>query len=163
MENFAAIDFEIANHDVGSICSIGIVVVKDGRIAEKIYELVKPEPDYYHWFMTRIHGLTQNDTEDAPVFSSVWNKIAPQLEGLPLVAHNSGFDEACLKAAHKTYRMDYPDYPFYCTVKQARKRFPFLPNHKLPTVAAYIGYNLDNHHHALADAEACALIALEVF
>ncbi|HHW80323.1 MAG TPA: DNA polymerase III subunit epsilon, partial [Bacteroidales bacterium] len=28
-------------------------------------------------------------------------------------------------------------------------------------VAMYCGFNLTNHHHALADAEACAAIALK--
>ncbi len=30
------------------------------------------------------------------------------------------------------------------------------------TVAAECGYCLENHHHALADAEACAWIAREI-
>ena len=33
-------------------------------------------------------------------------------------------------------------------------------NHQLQTVAAACGYDLQNHHHALSDAEACAAIAL---
>jgi DNA polymerase III epsilon subunit-like protein len=37
-----------------------------------------------------------------------------------------------------------------------------LPNHQLHTVAAACGYSLINHHHALADAEACAAIALKI-
>ena len=52
---------------------------------------------------------------------------------------------------------------FYCTCRQARKTFPELPNHQLATVARYLGIPLDRHHHALADAEACARIALRVF
>ena len=35
-------------------------------------------------------------------------------------------------------------------------------NHQLHTVAAACGYDLQNHHHALADAEACAAIALYI-
>ena len=35
------------------------------------------------------------------------------------------------------------------------------PNHQLHTVAAACGYRLENHHNALADAEACAWIARE--
>ena len=31
------------------------------------------------------------------------------------------------------------------------------------TVSAYFGFDLKQHHHALADAEACAHIALELF
>jgi len=37
-----------------------------------------------------------------------------------------------------------------------------LENHQLHTVSAHCGYNLANHHHALADAEACAKIALKL-
>ena len=35
-------------------------------------------------------------------------------------------------------------------------------NHQLHTVSEYCGYHLENHHHALADAEACAWIAREI-
>ena len=37
-----------------------------------------------------------------------------------------------------------------------------LPNHQLHTVAAACGYDLTRHHHALADAEACAAIAMKL-
>jgi len=163
MDSFAAIDFETANGHMTSVCSIGVVIVRDREIVESIYELIRPEPEYYSYFNTRVHGLTIEDTCDAPVFPEVWDKIAPRIEGLPLVAHNKGFDETCLKKVFRMYQMDYPDYKFYCTVQQSRRKFAFLPNHKLPTVSAYIGFDLTQHHHALADAEACARIALEVF
>lgn len=58
--------------------------------------------------------------------------------------------------------MDYPDYRFYDTLRTARRVFPHLPNHQLQTVAAACGYDLTCHHHALADAEACARIAMAV-
>ena len=110
-----------------------------------------------------VHGITQADTEEAPVFPYVWEKIEPLIEGLPLVAHNSPFDEGCLKAVMRCYQMDYPDYQFYCTCRAARKHFgKQLPNHQLHTVAAACGYDLINHHNALADAEACAWIAREI-
>lgn len=160
MIDFAAIDFETANENACSICSVGVVVVRNGEITDSFYSLVRPEPEYYTWFCQRVHGITEEDTEDAPVFPSVWNKIVPMIEGLPLVAHNSRFDECCLKAAFKVYCMDYPDYKFYDTLAASRKYFGCsLDNHKLHTVAAACGYDLVNHHHALADAEACAWIA----
>ena len=57
--------------------------------------------------------------------------------------------------------MDYPDYVFFDTLAASRRHFGYgLPNHRLETVSAACGYNLVNHHHALADAEACAAIAL---
>ena len=164
MTNFAAIDFEIANQYRSSICSVGIVIVRNGEITDKIYRLIRPEPEWYLWRFTQIHGLTAEDTANAKVFPHVWAEIEPKIAGLPLVAHNSNFDEGCLRETFRVYQMDYPDYEFYCTLRASRKVFRhLLPNHQLHTVAAYCGFDLTNHHHALADAEACAAIALQVF
>ena len=161
MKDFAAIDFETANGSRSSVCSVGIVIVRDGEIVDRFYSLIRPTPNYYSYFTTRIHGLTREDTDSAPVFPDVWAQVADRLEGLPLVAHNRPFDESCLKAVFRTYQMDYPDYPFFCTLAASRRCLR-LPNHQLHVVAAACGYDLANHHHALADAEACAAIALKI-
>ena len=163
MRDFAAIDFETANECPSSVCSVGIVVVRDGEIVERFYSLIHPEPEYYQWFCRQVHGLGPEDTEDALVFPFVWEKIEPLIEGLPLVAHNSPFDEGCLKQVFRVYQMDYPDYEFHDTLSASRRHFgKELPNHQLQTVAAACGYDLTNHHHALADAEACAYIAINL-
>ena len=163
MTDFAAIDFETANEQPSSVCSVGVVIVRGGLITDSFYSLIRPEPDYYQWFCRRVHGLGPEDTESAQVFPYVWEMIAPRIEGLTLVAHNSRFDEGCLKAVHKVYRMDYPDYIFLDTLAASRRHFGrTLPNHQLQTVAAACGFDLSRHHHALADAEACAMIALKL-
>lgn len=163
MRDFAAIDFETANSERTSICSVGVVIVRDGEMADRFYSLIRPEPDYYSYWCSQVHGLTSKDTKGAPLFPEVWKQIEPLIEGLPLVAHNKSFDESCLKAAFRCYRMDYPDYEFHCTCLASRRVFgQTLPNHQLHTVAARCGYQLHNHHHALADAEACAWIARKI-
>lgn len=163
LRSFNAIDFETANEQPCSVCSVGVVIVRDSEIVDSFYSLIHPEPEYYQWFCRRVHGLGPEDTEDAPLFPDVWARIVPLLEDCPLVAHNARFDEGCLKAVHRVYRMDYPDYLFFDTLAASRKHFgQSLPNHQLQTVAAACGYNLLNHHHALADAEACAHIAMKI-
>lgn len=159
MERFAAIDFETANGKRCSICSIGIAIVEDYKVIDSIYSLVRPTPNYYTQWTTAVHGLTASDTNLSPDFEEAWAGIAGKLTDLPLVAHNSPFDEGCLKAAHETFDLAYPKYPFYCTCRLSRKLYPFLQNHQLHTVAAHCGYDLAHHHHALADAYACAHIA----
>ncbi len=161
MDNFAAIDFETANFERSSVCSVGIVVIRDGKIVEKFYSLIKPEPDYYNYRCMQVHGLSSADTDDAPVFPDVWKQVEPLIAGLPLVAHNKSFDENCLKAVFRVYQMDYPDYKFYCTCIASRRVWPG-GHHNLDVIAARCGYNLENHHHALADAEACAAIAMKI-
>jgi DNA polymerase-3 subunit epsilon len=164
MKDFAAIDFETANYHISSVCSVGVVIVRNGQIVDKLYHLIHPEPEWYSYWNTQIHGLTAKDTAHEKVFPFVWKEIAPKIDGLPLVAHNSPFDEGCLRAVFRVYQMDYPDYRFYCTCRASRKKYgKLLPNHQLHTVAAHCGFDIENHHHALADAEACAAIALQVF
>ena len=163
MTDFAAIDFETANECHTSVCSVGIVVVRNGEVVDRFYRLIRPEPNYYKWFCRRVHGLCDDDTCNAPLFPEVWRQIAPRIEGLPLVAHNARFDERCLREVHRAYGLDYPGYRFHDTLAASRRIFGCrLPNHQLQTVALACGFDLTNHHHALADAEACAAIALRI-
>ena len=162
MKDFAAIDFETANHSRTSVCSVGIVIVRNGVIVDTFYQLIRPAPNYYTSWATDCHGLDFEDTAHAPLFPSVWSQIVPKIEGLPLIAHNKGFDEPCLKQCHLYYDIPYNNYKFHCTLQAARKAFPGLKNYQLHTVSEYVGYHLTNHHNALADAEACAAIALHV-
>ena len=137
LRDFIAIDFETANQQPSSVCSVGVVMVRDGQIVERIVEIF----------------FSDQDLDD----------VRYQIATIPFVAHNARFDESCLKAVFRVYQMDYPDYRFYDTLTASRRQFGrSLPNHQLHTVAAACGYNLENHHHALADAEACAAIALYI-
>ena len=135
IRDFIAIDFETANQQPSSVCSIGVVMVHNGLVADSFYSLIQPEPNYYNYWCQRVHGLSQCDTDDAPVFSKVWQQLEEKIA----------------------------DVRFYDTLSAARRQFGHsLPNHQLHTVAAACGYDLQNHHHALADAEACAAIALYI-
>lgn len=162
MKDFAAIDFETANEQRSSVCSVGVVVVRNGVMTDNFYSLIKPEPNYYRWFCQEVHGLGHEDTDDAEVFPKVWARVAPLIEGLPLVAHNKRFDEGCLREVMAVYQMDWPEYEFYCTLEASRKMLRGLENYQLHTVSAACGYCLEHHHHALADAEACAAIAIRL-
>lgn len=161
MTDFAAIDFETANWHRCSVCSVGIVIVRGGVIADRFYSLIRPTPNYYTYRTTQIHGLTRSDTDGQPAFPEVWARIAPLIAGLPLVAHNRPFDEGCLKAVFEEYGMPYPGYEFHCTLAASRRRLR-LPSHQLHLSAAACGHDMTNHHNALADAEACAAIAIKL-
>lgn len=163
MDNFVAIDVETANNEPSSICAIGAVKVIDGYIVDRFYELVKPEPEYYlRHFTENIHGIGPADTENARCFAHVWEDLGPFIGNLPLVAHNKAFDERCIRAAFRTYSMDYPDYKFYCTLQKARQVIPrtLLSSYSLPYLCEFLAIPFYNHHDALADAEAAAKVAM---
>ena len=75
MKDFAAIDFETANGKRTSVCSIGVVIVRDGKIVNKIYRLIRPAPNYYTQWTTAIHGLNYNDTIEAEAFPMYGTEI----------------------------------------------------------------------------------------
>ena len=74
MINFAAIDFETANGKRTSVCSVGVVIVREGKITNKIYRLIRPRPNYYTQWTTAVHGLTYDDTMEADEFPEVWKQ-----------------------------------------------------------------------------------------
>ena len=41
MQDFAAIDFETANNERSSVCSVGVVIVRGGEIVNTIYKARK--------------------------------------------------------------------------------------------------------------------------
>ena len=40
MKDFAAIDFETANNECSSVCSVGVVIVRGGEIVDSFYSLI---------------------------------------------------------------------------------------------------------------------------
>ena len=161
MQNFAAIDFETANSKRSSVCSVGVVICRNGSIVEEIYEMIRPVPDYFSQACINVHGIRPRDVATADPFPAVWSRIEPRISGLPLVAHNRAFDRSCLQNVFEAYDMIYPDYEFHCTLLAARRLHPELPNHRLNTLSRI--YNIDlQHHQALSDARACASLALQI-
>ncbi|MCM1454873.1 MAG: 3'-5' exonuclease [bacterium] len=164
MTDFVAIDVETANAHRTSICAVGAVKVRGGVITDTFYRLVRPVPNYYlRRFTDDIHGLSRKDTDSAPTLDTVWQELRPWIGHLPLVAHNSAFDSTCLRHTLRYYGItDLDSHPFHCTLRQARRTIPrqLCTSFSLPSLAQFLGISFDNHHNALADAEACAKIAM---
>lgn len=157
MSRFAAIDFETACHGRDSACAVGVVIVEDGRIVERLYELIRPPSRQFAF--TYIHGLGWDDVKDARGFDAVWNDIAQALTGVAfLAAHNAPFDKGVLGACCARYAMPVPEQPFVCTVRLARAQWDIHPT-RLPDVCRHLGIAL-RHHQADSDAEACAHIVM---
>ncbi len=55
--------------------SIGVVIVRDGKIVDKFYSLIYPEPDYFTYWTTQVHGLTMDDVQNAPVSPRFGNRL----------------------------------------------------------------------------------------
>jgi DNA polymerase-3 subunit epsilon len=106
LKSFVAIDFETANQHRSSVCSVGLVFVENFKIIDSFYELIRPTPNFYCSWATDIHGINYWDTINSLGFPDVWNKILVKIKNFPLVAHNSAFDESCLRAVLDSYGIE---------------------------------------------------------
>ncbi|MDR3514827.1 MAG: 3'-5' exonuclease [Azospirillaceae bacterium] len=154
-----AIDFETANETRVSACAIGVAWIDGGCVGRVVERLIRPHELRFSPFCVQIHGIQPDDVAAMPSFPEVWNDVAPRDPDTVILAHNAAFDVSVLRASLDLYGLPWPDVPFLCTVKIARRVWPDLPNHRLSTVADYLGVELD-HHQAGSDAHACARIAL---
>ena len=154
---FAAIDFETANPRPDSACALGVVVVDDGRIVDRIYELIRPATPEFTF--TAVHGLTWAHVRAAPTFGEIWPRIQARIGAIQfLAAHNAPFDRRVLHGCCATYGLPPVPHPFVCTVTVARRVWSIRPT-RLPDVCERLRISL-RHHHAASDAEACARIVI---
>lgn len=158
------IDFETANSDRGSICSIGVVVIRNGVMLRPREVLIKPHCSCRHFspFNIGIHGITPDMVSEAPEWGEFFPKLAPYLEGATVVAHNAAFDISVLRKGLELYGLQSPSFDFFCTCKAARRLWPHFEDHKLNTLAARFGHRF-RHHNAAEDAEAAAIILNAMF
>lgn len=154
------IDFETANTNRTSACSIGLAVIEAGAITTRVERLIKP-PKGFGWFRENfvgIHGITHADVRDAPGFDTVFQELRPYFENTLLAAHNAVFDMGVLGALLGHYGISY-SCDYFCTLAAARVVWPGLPAHNLRAMADHLGVELD-HHRAGSDANAAARIVL---
>jgi len=156
---FVAIDFETANEQRASACAIGLSWAEDGRVVRTEEYLIRPPELRFTPFTIAVHGIRPEDVAHRPEFPDLWDRLAPDLAGCLLLAHNASFDMSVLLATLKTYQLDIPEHDTLCTLVTARRVWPALPRHKLNHLAAELAIPLD-HHRAGSDARACAEIAL---
>lgn len=150
--NFTAIDFETANASLTSICQIGLVRVENGEIIHEWEQLVQPPGNEYHWGNSRVHGINRRMTASAPTFNEVWHLMQPYVQGQHLVAHNANFDCSCLTNTLAHYQLPVVTFKRHCTVQIYKRNLAALcEEHHISL----------QHHNALSDARACALLFIK--
>lgn len=159
--DFVAVDVETANAFRGSVCQVGLVAVRGGRVVDEWGAMLQP-PSGHCWVDVdrgQVHGFTTELLSRQPVFESVWPEVLRRLGGQVLVAHNASFDLGALQDASVEGGFGELDVDYVCSLVLARRHLD-LPRHTLDAVAAECGVRLDRHHDALADARAAAEITI---
>ncbi|MGQ7868701.1 exonuclease domain-containing protein [Sunxiuqinia sp. sy24] len=151
MKNFVALDFETAQGKRYSACAVGIVVVKDNVITDKYFQLIQPPGNEYFYKNTQIHGINAKMTASSPTFDQVYPTIKKYVNDNLVVCHNAKFDVDVLSKCMSYYGIDDDiDFEYDCTMA--------LNGGKgLKSCCQAFEIPL-NHHNALSDAEACAML-----
>ena len=151
---FVAIDVETATHN-GGICQIGIVTVEGGIIIDEKQYMVRPPENKYDPENMYIHGITPDMTKNELSIAEIWPELETSLNGKCVIGHNISFDLNTLDKDAETYSLD--------KIHPAGTQCTSLIHQQatLKDVCAHYGINLSNHHNALSDARASALVFLK--
>lgn len=153
--DFVAFDFETANYERASACSIGMVKVVNGNIVDTFYSLINPETnfDYYNVW---IHGITKEMVANKPTYPNLISQISHFIDGFPLVAHYAPFDIGVIRDSNERYGIHDFEARYFDSYFLSRHYIKSI-NYKLNHLSEQIGIPFV-HHDALEDARACALI-----
>ena len=148
--DYFVVDVETANQARHSICQIGIAFFAGGKMVDGWESLINPH-DEFNAFNIELHGIGPWTVARAPSWCEVLPKVMSLLNGAAVASHTD-FDRgalsgACLRAAVPA--VAYSKWIDTCWL--ARRAWPQLPNHKLPTLAR--SFRIDYRaHDALEDA-----------
>ncbi|MDC7246874.1 MAG: 3'-5' exonuclease [Sphaerochaetaceae bacterium] len=152
---YVAIDFETANNEAISACSVGLAKFENGELIDSYYSLINPPSSYFSPNNISIHNIRPEYVKDAPTFDKIWPEILMFIDNKLVIAHNAPFDIGIVKAMLGFYSIPVPPLHYTDTLRISRKVFTGMPNHKLTSLSAAFGFDYQAHH-ALDDAVNCA-------
>ncbi|WP_042347297.1 exonuclease domain-containing protein [Bacillus massiliigorillae] len=160
--DFIAIDFETANKNYNSACSLGMVFVENNEIIDEKYFLIHPPSLYFHPKNIEVHGIKPEDVKQERKFDEVWKEIGQYFEDNIIIAHNAYFDMSVLKACLETYNIDCPNFTYICSIPISNRATKGLKvGQSLKARCEHFQISLLNHHNALDDARACADLVIK--
>jgi DNA polymerase-3 subunit epsilon len=155
--DYLAIDVETSNADYSSICQIGIVEIQNGKLTDQWSTLVNPEA-YFDPFNISIHGITENDVENAPTFDAVYSELKNKIAGR-ITVHHMPFDKIAINRACSEYDLEFLQVVWLDSAKIVRRTWDEFAyrGYGLANIAQYLNIEFE-HHDALEDAKAAAQI-----
>lgn len=156
---FVVFDLETTglNPSQHDIIEIGAVKIKAGeKIAEfeTFIDIDKNVPAK----ITEITGINTSMLTGAPKLKAAIERFIDFIGDGVLVAHNADFDYGFLRTALQKLEINRKEYTVLDTLALSRALIKDSKNYKLNTLAEYFSVELDDHHRALADADATAEI-----
>jgi exodeoxyribonuclease X len=126
---YVVVDVEGNGQQPPDLVELAVIPIVGGIIGEPSSWLVKPDEPIKHR-ATGIHGLTNADVADAPVFAAIKEEVLRALDGAALVAHNAHVDVDVLRRKLG----DWKTPEVFDTLKLARRLLPDAGSYKLGTL-----------------------------
>jgi len=162
LDTFVAFDVETTGLDPvhDEILEVGMVRMKKGDVDERYSQLFCPSVPI-PLSVTQLTGIQSEDCENRPSLKEKFSEIVAFLGDDWIVAHNAGFDLGFLQAAWRNFLPEASPPAgsrILDTLELSRLLLPWLPNHRLESVAEHLHIPFKRTHRALADAETTAFI-----
>lgn len=153
---FVAIDVETTGLSpiYNELIEISAIRYKEGKKIDSYSTLIRPK-EKIPYFITKITGITNEMVENAPLVEIAMREFVKFIGKDDIVAHNANFDYRFIQSYSNN---SFSENKVVDTVRISKKLAPHLPNHKLGTVAKYIGIKEEGFHRAEFDCECCAKI-----
>ena len=155
--NFYVLDTETTGlGERDEIIQIGIVDAGGNAVLDQLIRPSIPIPPG----AARVHGITDDDVVNSPIFSSLYIKLSSLLAGETVIAYNMDFDWRMLQQTGARYRLpDIRTGKRDCAMKQYAKFKGKRSGqgrgyrwHKLTSAVAQESITPRNAHNALGDA-----------
>lgn len=157
---FNAVDVETANADLASICQVGIVRIRGGKVKEQLSFLVNPEAPFSP-VNVGIHGIEEATVRNSQTLPQMEDQLRVLLEETVLVSHTA-FDRVAFNGAMRRYGLRPIRATWLDSAKIARRTWPERYGQRgwgLAVIAGDLGIAF-RHHNAAEDARAAAEIVL---
>lgn len=157
--DFIALDVETANADMCSVCAIGLIHFKDGRIFKDASGLINPE-DHFEPINISIHGIRPEDVVGKPTMRDIYPVLAANLEGC-VVVHHTHFDRTALRQVAARLSQAEIDCNWLDSAMVARRAWDRFSHsgYGLGNLASEFGIQF-KHHQAAEDARCAGIVVL---
>ena len=161
-DSFCVFDIETTglNKKYEKITEIAVCKVKDGKIIDEFTTFVNPEKHIPEEVQNLTH-ITDELVKDAPTIEEVLPKFIEFTKDSVLVAHNSSFDVGFISYFANELKLDFHPYVID-TLTIAREIYTSVENHKLGTLAEFLGVELEGAHRAINDTRATAKVFIKM-
>ena len=127
------------------VIEIGIIKVKNLKIADKFTTLINPGCDI-PYFITQFTGIANSDVEYSPSFYDTAEEIEEFIGNSIISGHNLSFDENFLRYEFIRNGFEPLSNLTVCTLKLARKVFPELKSKSLASITAHLKIKNNDSH-----------------